>query len=138
RGRALVPSGRVAAPAARASPDCEVLYGARDCNVKRGARDVADRRLELAALDAVRFVPEIRDFGKLSTERHDRPQRMDEPPGHAVDLKLAVCCRGDRAGEFAAGDGVTGKGEARERWERFAHGGKARKRGSEIGQIGPF
>src|SRR5262249_57787484 len=63
---------------------------------------------------------------------------MDEPPGHAVDLKLAVCRRGERAGEFAAGDGVTGKGEARERWERFAHGGKAWKRGSEIGQIGPF
>src|SRR5262244_971474 len=63
---------------------------------------------------------------------------MDEPPGHAIDLKLAVCCCGDCAGEFAAGDGVTGKAEARERRERFTHGGKAWKRGREIGQIGPF
>src|SRR5262245_4570344 len=63
---------------------------------------------------------------------------MDEPPGHAVDLKLAARRRGDRAGEFAAGDRVAGKAETREWWERFAHGGKAWKRGSEIGQIGPF
>ena len=31
---------------------------------------------------------------------------MDEPPGHAADLKLAARRRGDRAGEFAPGDRV--------------------------------
>src|SRR5262249_62197217 len=72
-----------------------------------------------------------------STERPDRPQRVDEPPGHAVDFKLAARGPGDRAGEFPASDRVAGKAEARKRWERFANGGKAWKRGSEIGQIGP-
>src|SRR5262249_60642291 len=63
---------------------------------------------------------------------------MDEPPRHAVDLKLASRRRGDCAGEFPAGGGVAGKAEARQRWERLANGGKAGERGREIGQIGPF
>src|SRR5262249_59345141 len=63
---------------------------------------------------------------------------MDEPPGHAVDLKLASRRRGDCAGEFPAGDGVARKAEACERGKRLANGGKAGERGREIGQIGPF
>src|SRR5215472_2685632 len=63
---------------------------------------------------------------------------MDEPPGHAVDLKLAARRRGDRAGEFAPRDRVAGKAEACERRQRFANGRKARQRGSEIGQKGPL
>ena len=46
-----------------------------------------------------------------------RPQRMDEPPAHALDLRAAARRPGDRRGELVAGDGMAGKAERLERAE---------------------
>src|SRR4051794_32316738 len=56
-------------------------------------RDLADRGPELAPVDPVRLPPEIRHLGQLPTQRYERAQRMDEPPCHALDLKLLAVAR---------------------------------------------
>src|SRR3954465_14779726 len=88
-------------------------------------RDVADRGLELAPVDPVRLPPEIRHFGQLSTQRYERAQRMDEPPCHALDLKLAGGRPRDGRGEVAAGHRVAGEAERRKSRQRLAHPGEA-------------
>src|SRR5262249_60763694 len=63
---------------------------------------------------------------------------MNKPPCHGLDFKLVAHGPGDRRSEFAAGDGVSGKAEARELRKGFAPVCNAQQRGGEIGQIGPF
>src|SRR5258708_4390146 len=84
---------------AASSGAIELGQRAGDRNVELRVRDLAERRRELAAVDPVRLVPEIGNLGQLTTQRHDRPQRMDEPPAHRLDPELAAGRPGDRGSE---------------------------------------